>query len=147
MIPRVPDGEGKDTVEPFRRPGTPPQIGPQKDLGVRVGCKVFAQRFQLISQIFGIVELPIVGNGTWPDGHGLLAVFRVDHAQPPVQQRTARVGKQTLLIRPPALHAAQYLPIKMLRPRRKALQPDLTCNSAHKIPPETCLFQTMNQEG
>ena len=71
-----------------------------------------AAPLQLPAQLGGVVELPVVAQGTLAPGQGahhrLTAVLRVDDRQPPVSQDAILPHPQAAVIRPPPLQGTAH---------------------------------------
>ena len=137
---RLPDGEGEDAVALLHTGGAPLYVGLQQHLCVGVAPEGPARQQQGPPQLFGVVQLSVVHQGAGPPlpagGHGLTAVFRVDDAQPGVDQQRVGALENALLVRPPAAQDRLH----PLRPGQgqSLFISDFSGNTAHDDrPPET----------
>ncbi len=108
----VPDGEGKDAVEPPGGLLSPGQVGGQHHLRVGAGGEGVAQGLQLPAQFRRVVELAVVrqdhGAAAPLPHHGLDAPGRVDDDQPPLADGRVAGDPVAVLVRAAAREGAGH---------------------------------------
>ena len=114
----VPKGEGIDALQMLAHLRPVFHAGAEQHLGVRVGVEAIALGPELRPQRVGVVQLPVVAQRV-PGAaqgalHGLPAVLRINHRQPPVGQHTVFSLPKALIVGPAAeqgvRHPAAHVP-------------------------------------
>ena len=162
----IPDGNGKNTVEPAGKVRAILHIGIQNRLCVAGGLKGIAPPGQLRRQLTGVIDLSVVGDGIVPAvpaaDHRLDAAGQVPDGEPGVGQPRRRHQILPGLVPAPVgqslPHPDQHLCPAVPPPGIIFLKLTKACNSAHNstskkrwTPPESrrrpCQNQSMQDAG
>ena len=133
----VPEGKGENALQLLHRRRPEQDALPQQHLRVRPGLQRHAPLLQLPAQLGGVVELPVVAQGTLAPGqgahHGLTAVLRVDDRQPPVGEGACAALPHPVVVRPAPPERLPHGKGRLAPLRRPVIPPKLTKsrNAAH----------------
>jgi len=106
----VVDREGEHAVEKFRTAAPVLLIGVDDDLGIALGAKAVAARFQIAAQRLEVIDFAVLDrqDGAVLVEDRLVAAVHVDDRQAPHAQPDAAPDVDSLVVRPPVRQARAH---------------------------------------